>query len=159
MMFLACVQWVSKMMAIWFSCWVKTKASLVVVNTCKCNTGWQEENHLLLIWKGKKHCKNWFVSSSERGYSNLPRYSEGGLAIALVECALCGERGVEVDLTTSQRPDIALFSESQGRAVVSISSNNLDAVLTAAEKYGVPATVLGTVAGELAHNSEWRSSR
>jgi len=53
----------------------------------------------------------------------------------LVECALCGERGVEVDLTTSQRPDIALFSESQGRAVVSISSNNLDAVLTAAEKY------------------------
>jgi len=29
-------------------------------------------NHLLLIWKGKKHCKNWFVSSSERGYSNLP---------------------------------------------------------------------------------------
>jgi len=64
-----------------------------------------------------------------------------------------------VDLTTSQRPDIALFSESQGRAVVSISSNNLDAVLTAAEKYGVPATVLGTVAGELAHNSEWRSSR
>lgn len=74
--------------------------------------------------------------------------SEGGLAIALVECALCGERGVEVDLTTSQRPDIALFSESQGRAVVSISSNNLDAVLTAAEKYGVPATVLGTVGGE-----------
>jgi len=52
-----------------------------------------------------------------------------------------------VDLTTSQRPDIALFSESQGRAVVSISSNNLDAVLTAAEKYGVPATVLGTVGG------------
>jgi len=74
--------------------------------------------------------------------------SEGGLAIALAECALCGERGVEVDLTTSQRPDIALFSESQGRAVVSISSNNLDAVLTAAEKYGVPATVLGTVGGE-----------
>lgn len=74
--------------------------------------------------------------------------SEGGLAIALVECALCGERGVEVGLTTSQRPDIALFSESQGRAVVSISGNNLEAVLAAAEKYGVPATVLGTVGGE-----------
>jgi len=81
-------------------------------------------------------------------YDGWVYYSEGGLAIALVECALCGERGVEVDLTTSQRPDIALFSESQGRAVVSISSNNLDAVLTAAEKYGVPATVLGTVGGE-----------
>jgi len=74
--------------------------------------------------------------------------SEGGLAIALAECALCGERGIEVNLSTLQRPDAALFSESQGRAVVSISSDNLEAVLTTAEQYGVPATVLGTVGGE-----------
>ena len=74
--------------------------------------------------------------------------SEGGLAVALAECALCGERGVEVDLTASLRPDTALFSESQGRAVVSLSPQNLEAVLKLAQDCGVPAAVLGTVGGE-----------
>jgi len=74
--------------------------------------------------------------------------SEGGLAVALAECALCGERGVEVDLTTSLRPDAALFSESQARAVVSLSPQNLEAVLKLAQDYEVPAAVLGNVGGE-----------
>jgi len=46
------------------------------------------------------------------------------------------------------RPDAALFSESQARAVVSLSPQNLEAVLKLAQDYEVPAAVLGNVGGE-----------
>jgi phosphoribosylformylglycinamidine synthase len=43
------------------------------------------------------------------------------------------------------RPVVALFGESQGRIVVSCDPSNTAEVLGLAERYGVPARVVGTV--------------
>ncbi len=77
--------------------------------------------------------------------------SDGGLAVALAECAM-GERermhGAEVDLTAwDALPRRALlFGEAQGRIVV--STPDADAVLAIAARHGVPARAIGTVRGE-----------
>ena len=74
--------------------------------------------------------------------------SEGGIAAALVECAL-GEGedplGVDVELDDDLRPVVALFGESQGRIVVSCDPSHTSEVLAVAERYGVPARRVGSV--------------
>jgi phosphoribosylformylglycinamidine synthase len=74
--------------------------------------------------------------------------SDGGLAVALAECATMNRArmmGVEVDLSTwSKLPLRALlFGEAQGRAIVSTA--NVTAVLDAAKRHGLPAARIGTV--------------
>lgn len=76
--------------------------------------------------------------------------SEGGVAVALAECAMGAKPplGLDVDLTRwagHVAPDAALFGEDQGRAVVSVTAGEVDAVLGLASQHHVPATVVGTV--------------
>jgi len=73
--------------------------------------------------------------------------SEGGLAVALAECCITGGLGAEVSLDTSLRPDIALFSESQSRVLLSVRPERADEVLRHFEAKGVPAARLGVVKG------------
>ena len=84
----------------------------------------------------------------ERMLSSAHDCSEGGLACALVECALGdGERplGVSVDVEDDLRPIAALFGESHGRIVVSCAPARTADVLSLAERHGVPARRIGTV--------------
>lgn len=85
-----------------------------------------------------------FLSSSD--------VSEGGVAIAVAEAALLGERpfGVEVDLAPcgDLREDILLFGESCGRVLVSVERENLGVLVKRAEEWGIPCMVLGRVGGE-----------
>jgi phosphoribosylformylglycinamidine synthase len=74
--------------------------------------------------------------------------SDGGLAVALAECAIGDEErwlGAEVDLSAwATLPRRALlFGEAQGRVIV--TSAHADAVLATAARHGVPARVIGTV--------------
>jgi len=71
--------------------------------------------------------------------------SEGGLAVALAEA--CFGRGVGVRLQVSESP-AALFSETQARAFVACSPDEIDHVLGGAEKAGVPAREVGETGGE-----------
>lgn len=52
----------------------------------------------------------------------------GGLAVALLKTAMAGKRGIEVNLSnipgTTKRGDALLFSESQGRLVVTVAPEN-----------------------------------
>jgi phosphoribosylformylglycinamidine synthase len=76
--------------------------------------------------------------------------SEGGLAVALVECCVGGPEkslGVKIDLPETMRQDARLFGESQSRIIVSIKENDLSRLETIAEKEGVPIQVLGEVGG------------
>lgn len=74
--------------------------------------------------------------------------SDGGLAVALAECAML-ERdrsfGFNVDLSSwAQLPHRALlFGEAHGRVV--ISTGAADTVMAIAARHGVPATVIGSV--------------
>ncbi len=74
--------------------------------------------------------------------------SDGGLAVALAECAMLkrdAAHGFRVDLSRWAHLPVRalLFGEAQSRVVLS-SSRSAD-VLRTAEKHGVPAAVIGTV--------------
>jgi phosphoribosylformylglycinamidine synthase II len=80
--------------------------------------------------------------------------SDGGLAIALAECTFdSGGLGVSADVTAvGDDPAYAvmatLFGESASRIVVSVASDQLDTVMTAAEEAGVTAREIGRVGGD-----------
>jgi len=71
---------------------------------------------------------------------------DGGLGVALAECALLGNCGARLRLD-GPAIDVALFSEDQGRAVVTCAGEVVDAVLTIAATHGVPAGVAGETGG------------
>lgn len=75
--------------------------------------------------------------------------SDGGLALALAESAVGGGIGFEVDLSSSvQRPDVLLFNETQGRAVVAVESANTESVLQQLKDAGIASQRIGqTLAG------------
>jgi phosphoribosylformylglycinamidine synthase II len=71
--------------------------------------------------------------------------SEGGLAVTLAECAFdTGGIGFGVDVPGSglTRPGV-LFGESSSRAVVSVASRDLSALLKLAVDLGVPVAAIG----------------
>src|SRR5439155_21143878 len=62
--------------------------------------------------------------------------SECGLAVALVECCISGEKslGAQIDLgETGLRLDQLLFNESQSRIIISVSKTNAAAALALIE--------------------------
>lgn len=70
--------------------------------------------------------------------------AEGGLATALVESAEPG-LGAAVDWNIGLRPDIALFSESQSRVLLSVKPEHVEEVCELAAKNGTPCAKIGTV--------------
>lgn len=78
--------------------------------------------------------------------------SDGGLAVALFEKSIMNHEtltGFHVNLEAPEADAAAiqklLFSEAQGRAVISVDPAHLSAVMDNAEKHQVPARVIGTV--------------
>jgi phosphoribosylformylglycinamidine synthase len=76
--------------------------------------------------------------------------SDGGLAIALIESAIMDEthqKGVVVTLDTKGDFGIqeSLFSESQGRVIVSVKREQVEAVQSLARNIGVPCQLVGEV--------------
>ena len=71
--------------------------------------------------------------------------SEGGLAVALAECCISGNRGAELDITTDLSPLSFLFSESQSRILLSVKADHLEEVAQLAAAYQVSYTKLGRV--------------
>ena len=74
--------------------------------------------------------------------------SDGGLAVALAECAMQGSIGARVELDSSVRPSALLFGETTGRAVISFTAGEESAVRSAAAARGVPFAVIGRVGGD-----------
>ena len=75
--------------------------------------------------------------------------SEGGLAVALAECAMLAAEplGLDADLRPlgPLAPEALLFAEDQGVMVVSAAPASVEAVLALARRHGVPACRIGTV--------------
>jgi phosphoribosylformylglycinamidine synthase len=72
--------------------------------------------------------------------------SDGGLAVALAECALLGDLGATLQL--GEASEVQLFSEDQGRAVVTCAPERVAAVLRRAAAHGVPAEAVGHTGGD-----------
>jgi len=74
--------------------------------------------------------------------------SEGGLAQGLVEMALLGRIGANIEIPSGLDPFVALFSESSGRVLVSAPADGAAALVARAEAAGLPVTRLGVVGGQ-----------
>jgi phosphoribosylformylglycinamidine synthase subunit PurL len=73
--------------------------------------------------------------------------SEGGLAVALAECAMAGNTGFAVSLRADVPAHVTLFSESASRAVVAVRPERADALQALASARGVPCERLGETGG------------
>ncbi len=73
--------------------------------------------------------------------------SDGGLAQALVESTLRHGVGAVVAFGDHVDPFVALFSESAGRALVTVPLGQEKAFLAMVEEHGLPYTPLGVVGG------------
>jgi len=71
---------------------------------------------------------------------------DGGILVAVAEMALSGEIGAVLSFPDDIPAHAFAFGEDQGRYI--LTTAHPDAILTAAEKAGVPAVVIGEVAGE-----------
>jgi phosphoribosylformylglycinamidine synthase len=74
--------------------------------------------------------------------------SDGGLAVALAECAMTSDLGAGITLDSKLRPSALLFGETPGRALVSFGPDQENEVRATAEKLGVPFRVIGRVGTE-----------
>ncbi|MBP1904580.1 phosphoribosylformylglycinamidine synthase [Paenibacillus turicensis] len=73
--------------------------------------------------------------------------AEGGLAVALAESCISGNVGAKVQLETSLRPDVALFSETQSRILLSASPAQAAELEQFIASRGVPVANIGIVTG------------
>jgi phosphoribosylformylglycinamidine synthase len=87
--------------------------------------------------------------ASERLIASAHDLSEGGLGVALAECAIAGHVGAHVSPGAALPAKVSLFSESAGRAVVTCAPGDRDAVIAAAAAAGVPAIAIGAVGGDM----------
>lgn len=79
--------------------------------------------------------------------------SEGGLFISLIESAMVSNLGFDISTDDDLRLDAALFGEAQGRAVVSVSSDKLEAFKAAIGN--LPYAEIGnTTSGTVKVNSQ-----
>ena len=74
--------------------------------------------------------------------------SDGGLAVAVSECAISGNVGARVSAELGGRWDAALFGEGQSRIVVSLEPDRLDDLRAVCDSEGAPWTLIGTVSEE-----------
>lgn len=83
--------------------------------------------------------------------------SDGGLALALLECCFSSHRreaiGAHLTLTTEgvRSPISLLFSETPSRILVTVAPKDLVALERLADRFGIPCTVLGRVGGSHFH--------
>jgi phosphoribosylformylglycinamidine synthase len=72
--------------------------------------------------------------------------SDGGLAVALAECSITGNIGLEAELTPigkGVRTDVVLYGESASRIIVSAGESALHEIESAAHAAEVPYHVIG----------------
>jgi phosphoribosylformylglycinamidine synthase subunit PurL len=75
--------------------------------------------------------------------------ADGGLAVALAECAILGGRGLDAGgFAPDGRLDAALFGEAQSRIVVTCRPADADELRRIAEENGVEMTRLGSAGGD-----------
>jgi len=70
----------------------------------------------------------------------------GGIAIALSKMAALSGMGIEASVEVKESRDI--FDEYQSRALLEVSSDNVDTVVAMAEKLGLKTATVGRVGGE-----------
>ncbi|MCW5906913.1 MAG: phosphoribosylformylglycinamidine synthase subunit PurL [Chitinophagales bacterium] len=86
--------------------------------------------------------------------------SEGGLFITLLESAMAGKRGFEIETDSDVRKDAYLFGEAQSRVVVSVNPDKEDAFLDTLTKHDVDFSNIGIVTSSMIYidKERWGSA-
>ena len=74
--------------------------------------------------------------------------SGGGLAVAIAECAIWGELGVDLRVPVGGSPAVELFGESPSRLLLSARPRHVPALALLARQHGLPLEELGITGGE-----------
>ena len=83
--------------------------------------------------------------------------SDGGLGVALAEMAIASGIGAKVTELNDLDPASVFFGEDQGRYLVTIARDDLDAVLDAADAADISAFWIGTTDGDALKLGEARA--
>lgn len=86
---------------------------------------------------------------SEQVISSAHDIAEGGLFIALLESAMAGKKGFEIETDPDLRKDAFLFGEAQSRVVVTVPQHKEDAFLNVINEHGVDFSCIGIVTSGL----------
>ncbi|MDR1084024.1 MAG: phosphoribosylformylglycinamidine synthase subunit PurL [Deltaproteobacteria bacterium] len=73
--------------------------------------------------------------------------ADGGLAVALAESAMAGDKGISAEWSGPLTAGAALFGESSGRVIVSLEEKYQKRFLELLNDFSVPAVLLGRVTG------------
>jgi phosphoribosylformylglycinamidine synthase len=93
--------------------------------------------------------QNFTLAAIKRGLvSSAHDCAEGGIAVCLAESAIAGGKGADIALTNVERPDMALFAESQSRIVLTVKPEQEAVLLALATEMGAPCAVIGIVGGD-----------
>jgi phosphoribosylformylglycinamidine synthase len=122
-------------------------------------TGRDEGEVPLLDFEKEKNLHAFLTEAAKnRLLASAHDCSEGGLAVALAECAITdsdttrssfkGNLGVTLAWEGRASPAAALFGESQSRAVISVSPDKWAAAEALLKKHNLPCTLLGKTGGE-----------
>jgi phosphoribosylformylglycinamidine synthase len=99
------------------------------------------------LWREQQVCEA-VISCIEMGVvKSAHDCSEGGLGVALAESCIAGGIGATIVLESRMRPTVSLFSESQGRIVVSTTVDDATVVTLMADRLRIPYEVIGQVGG------------
>ncbi len=74
--------------------------------------------------------------------------SEGGLAVALAECAILSGKGAVVSLADKVGKSALLFGEALSRILLTVSPENIFSLTDFAMLYQVPCSIVGKVSGQ-----------
>jgi phosphoribosylformylglycinamidine synthase len=99
--------------------------------------------------------QNTVLAAIQRGWvTSAHDLSDGGLAVALAEAAIAGNKGADIKLPERSVSAEALsetawlFSESQSRILITVKQEQAAAVEALAQSAGIACYVLGNVTGE-----------
>lgn len=74
--------------------------------------------------------------------------SEGGLAVALAECCIDGQLGLDASAFSLEgRTDAALYGEQQSRIVVTVRPADREALVSLVSRHGAPVAFVGVTSG------------
>ncbi len=98
----------------------------------------------------EKQIQDICLSMIQKGIiSSAHDISEGGLAIALSECCIAGDKGAKIFIgDTGLTPSAQLFGESQSRIIITVSAENLYDAITYLEYTDIPYQQIGLVTDE-----------
>uniref|UniRef100_A0A7C5Z8G6 Phosphoribosylformylglycinamidine synthase subunit PurL n=1 Tax=Caldicellulosiruptor owensensis TaxID=55205 RepID=A0A7C5Z8G6_9FIRM len=100
----------------------------------------------------KKVCDRVLECINRGLFNSVHDISDGGFAIALVESAIRGSKGAQLQIKTELREDFYLFSETPGRFVVTFKEDNLKEIRNILED--IEFTVVGKVTNEFIINGK-----